>query len=86
MRREIQIHFENQGQLSWHEDIEDVEKWLRDFPVKMYSGLGTAHDKESGRYFAFQMSSITAIIIMNKTIDNEDDIYRRTYAIEEGKV
>lgn len=83
MRREVQVHFENCGQLAWHEEIEDVKGWLRQTIAQPNV---VAYDKDSGRHFFFDMKRVTAIVIVNKIIEGEKDLYRRTYAAQEGEV
>ena len=83
MRREIQVHFENCGQLCWHEDIENVDSWIEKLSEKPRV---IAHDAETGRCFYFKMATVTAIIIVNKLTENDTDLWRRTYAFKEGNI
>lgn len=79
MRYEIQVHFENQGQLQWHEDIEDVDEWMANSSEQI---MKFAHDPDTGRHFMFRMSKIVAIILVNRTAEpeQETDLFRRAYA------
>lgn len=83
MRREIQVHFENSGQILWHEEIEDVHTWLASV---MADEKVIAYDQESGRHFGFVTKTVTAFIISNKTADSETDLWRRNYAACQGNV
>ncbi len=81
MRREIQVHFENCGQIAWHEDIDDVEAWIDEV---LSEEKITAYDQETKRYFAFLTKTVTAYVISEKS--EEKDLWSRTYATKEGNV
>jgi hypothetical protein len=83
MRREIQVHFENAGQLLWHEEIDDVDQWL--LAVLAESKI-IAYDKESGRHFGFDTKTVTAFIVSDKPQDTETDLWRRNYATCQGNI
>jgi hypothetical protein len=76
MLREIQVHFENQGSISWHDEIADVDVWFNNISKQ---GFCVAVDKDTGRHFLLQMRSVTAIMVDEK----KKDIFERTYAPEE---
>ena len=80
MRYEVQVHFENCGQLQWHEDIVDPENWLG---ITYETPTCTAWDEETDRHIAFNMNKVTAIILTPKSRD-EDDLFRRAYATQKG--
>lgn len=80
MIREIQVHFENCGQLQWTQNISDVDEWMA--RVGSESTL-LAKDQESGRRFYIAMDTVTAIIVGDKQT-NQEDLFRRAYAVKEG--
>ena len=82
MKHEVQIHFENGGQLAWHEDIEDVEEWLMD---KLDQDKVLAFDADTNRHFGFEMKRVNAIIVTDKSKELPD-IWSRTHAASQGKV
>lgn len=82
MKHEVQIHFENCGQLAWHEDIEDVDAWLLSV---MAEDTVIAFDEETNRHFGFDMKRVNAIIVTDKSKELPD-IWSRTHAISQGKV
>jgi hypothetical protein len=82
MKHEVQIHFENCGQLAWHEDIEDVEEWLMD---KLDQDTVLAFDEDTNRHFGFEMKRVNAIIVTDKSKE-KPDIWSRTYAVSKGEV
>ena len=83
MRREIQVHFDNQGQLSWNDEIENVDEYLRE--IKSWA-LPIVKDKDSGRFFMFDMEKVVAVVVSNKSVENEGDLFRRTYATQKGEI
>jgi len=82
MKHEVQIHFENCGQLAWHEDIEDVDEWLME---KLDQDKVLAFDADTNRHFGFEMKRVNAIIVTDKSKELPD-IWSRTHAISQGKV
>ena len=81
MRYEIQVHFENCGQLAWHEEITDAQDWLGGL-CEQDNCL--VHDEETGRHMYFAMKPVTAIILAPKQSD-QDDLFRRAYATKDGE-
>lgn len=82
MKHEVQIHFENCGQLAWHENIEDVDEWLL---AVMEQNKVIAFDEETNRHFGFDMKRVNAIIVTDKSKELPD-IWSRTHAISQGKI
>lgn len=82
MKREIQVHFENCGQIIWHEEIEDVESWLREV---MSENKIIAYDVNTGRHFGFDTKTVTAFIVSHEK-HPETDLWRRTYAACQGNI
>ncbi len=94
MRRQIQVHFENGGQLAWHEDIPDevaplwleaacergIDKLLQQSEAEMVF----CQDKETDRKFFFNLTKVTAIIMIKET--EQKDLFERTYATEKGNI
>lgn len=82
MKCEIQIHFENCGQLQWTEDIKDIDSFL----AKIWStNKFIAHDSSTSRYYGFDMKRVNAVIVTDKSKE-QPDIWSRTYATSQGKV
>jgi hypothetical protein len=80
MRYEIQVHFQNCGQLAWHEEIFDADNWLNSV---MSEDRVIAQDEETNRVYAFEMKNVTALVLTEKK--KEIDIWERTYAAVQGK-
>lgn len=81
MKREVQVHFENCGQLAWIEDILDVQNWLVHV---MQSPSLIAYDAENKRHLAFDMKTVTAIIVSEKS--ENTDMWSRTYAFVQRNI
>jgi len=82
MRRQIQVHFENGGQLVWNEEVEEGEE--EEYLRRGSSGDGTmslAKDEETNRYFTFNLDKVTAIILMKDP--KQDDLMEKVYAPKE---
>lgn len=82
MIREIQVHFENCGQLQWSQSIDDVDDWLA---LVGHDETLLVKDQESGRRFFINMQTVTAIVVGEKKTDQED-LFRRAYATQKGNV
>lgn len=78
MKYEIQVHFENQGQLAWKRDITgDVGALLESI---LESQEYTAHDEENDRYMSFRTESVIAIMAIPNQME---DPIRKLYAPKE---
>jgi hypothetical protein len=83
MRYEVQVHFNNCGQLAWHEEWEKEE--AKTFITRVSKDpLVIAEDKETGRMFTFHMSEVVAVIVTAKSPEADQDLFRRAYAASEG--
>ncbi len=76
MKYEVQVHFENQGQLVWQQDSDQPEAFLESL-----KGDIIIQDKPGCRWLYFNMKTVTAIIMIDK--EEQSDPIRRLYAPSE---
>jgi hypothetical protein len=77
MKREIQVHFDNGGQVSWQTDIDDEKDWLENFWCKKHC---CASDEASGRSISFPIKNVNAVLLTQP----QQDPIERLYAANQG--
>lgn len=78
MKYEIQVHFENQGQIVWNQIVQSpIDEYLQ---WVLASETFVALDQENNRTIAFSTKNVTAVIAAPKQVE---DPIRRLYATGE---